>query len=129
MNLWGPFALVSVLYIGLFDGLGGLRPALEKLGASVAGYIICENPKAAKRLVRLRWPGVIEWGDITKLTYEVVKSPLEAFAGLISLVVLAAGSPCQDLSGANIRGTGLRGSRGSFVLFDSTCGSLGQYIV
>ena len=62
-NLFKP---VHVVCVGLFDGLGGLRIALSRLGQSikVVAYVSSEIDPPAKRLIRKQWPGVVEWGSI-----------------------------------------------------------------
>ena len=100
-----------VVLIGLFDGMGCLRVSAARMGLTVLGYISCEIDKAAKRVVRLRWPGVIEWNNIESVYRDVVDSTMKSFAGLASVVWLGAGSPCQDLSGLNTSRQGLSGSR------------------
>ena len=93
-----------VLVIGLFDGMGCLRIAAERMGLKVIGYISSEIDRSAKRLVRLRWPGVVEWNDISQVDRDVVERTLLSFAGLVSVVWIGAGIPCQDLSGYNKSG-------------------------
>ena len=104
-----------ILCIGLFDGLGGLRIALNKLvtRCCVVGYVSCEVDKHAKRLVRKRWPGVIEWGDITLVNREMVSKLGDMFCNRVDLVLIGAGSPCQDLSALNAHRLGLAGSQSS----------------
>jgi hypothetical protein len=87
-----------VLVIGLFDGAGGLRVSLGRLPVDVVGYISSEIDKEARRLVRVRWAGVIEWGDLTRVSREVVSSTAAAFAKGVDCIVVGAGSPCQDPS-------------------------------
>ena len=47
----------------LFDGIAALMCGLGRLN--------CEIDKNCKRLVRKRWPGVLELGDITSVNYDI----------------------------------------------------------
>ena len=103
----------KVLCVGLFDGLGGLRVALSRLPVVVIGFISSEVDRTAKRLVRRRWPGVIEWGDITQIDRRMVDAAAGVYRTEVDVVLVGAGSPCQDLSQLLAGRTGLRGSRSS----------------
>ncbi|CAK0898088.1 unnamed protein product, partial [Prorocentrum cordatum] len=105
--------VLSVLLIGLFDGIGGLAVAFSRLPVRIAAFVAAETDAKARRVVRLRWPGVIDWGDVTRVGSETVRDLFEAFGGLVDLVVVAAGSPCQDLSRLNVGGRGLSGRKSS----------------
>ncbi|CAK0814337.1 unnamed protein product, partial [Prorocentrum cordatum] len=105
--------VLSVLLIGLFDGIGGLAVAFSRLPVRIAAYVAAETDAKARRVVRLRWPGVIDWGDVTCVGSETVRDLFEAFGGLVDLVVVAAGSPRQDLSRLNVGGRGLSGRKSS----------------
>ncbi|CAK0790348.1 unnamed protein product [Prorocentrum cordatum] len=105
--------VLSVLLIGLFDGIGGLAVAFSRLPVRIAAFVAAETDAKARRVVRLRWPGVIDWGDVTRVGSEAVRDLFEAFGGLVDLVVVAAGSPCQDLSRLNVGGRGLSGRKSS----------------
>ncbi|CAK0832382.1 unnamed protein product, partial [Prorocentrum cordatum] len=105
--------VLSVLLIGLFDGIGGLAVAFSRLPVRIAAFVAAETDAKARRVVRLRWPGVIDWGDVARVGSETVRDLFEAFGGLVDLVVVAAGSPCQDLSRLNVGGRGLSGRKSS----------------
>ena len=49
-----------VLTIGLFDGIGGLTVAWRRVPVKVLGMDSCEVDSNARRLMRRRWPGLIE---------------------------------------------------------------------
>ena len=46
-----------ILSIGLFDGVGCLRLALDLLGAQVAGHVSVEKQTAGHRVVEYHFPG------------------------------------------------------------------------
>ena len=46
-----------ILSIGLFDGIGSLRVALDLLGCDVAGHISVEKDASARRVVEHHFPG------------------------------------------------------------------------
>eukprot|EP00959_Pyramimonas_sp_CCMP1952_P294328 6156342-Pyramimonas_sp.AAC.1 len=64
-------------------------------------YVSSEIDKAAKRRMQQRWPGVIELGDITKITFEALAQLGCSGSQVASFAVIAAGSPCVDPSGLN----------------------------
>lgn len=58
---------LKIFVVSLFDGIAALMCALCKLEVQVVGFASSEVDKACKKLVRKRWPGVIELGDIAKI--------------------------------------------------------------
>jgi len=80
-----------VRVLSLFSGIGGLDLGLERAGMTVVGQ--SEVDPYACRVLAKHWPGVLNLGDITKITEE---SLAEANIGPIDLV--CGGFPCQDLS-------------------------------
>eukprot|EP00438_Fugacium_kawagutii_P016937 Skav234517 [mRNA] locus=scaffold2162:214817:223139:- [translate_table: standard] len=90
----------GVLCIGLFDGIGALRVALEVLGVPVVGYVSVEKESTAQRVVSAHFPGVLHYDDITKLTFEDVQSWARTHSQC-GMVVIGAGPPCQGVSGLN----------------------------
>ena len=110
--------VLRVICVGLFDGLGGLRIAFQKLGKYVIVilYISCEIEKPAKRLVRKRWPGVVEWGSVLSVSHDAVNKIGDIYQSLTDAVIIGAGSPCQDLSSLNAHRVGLSGNKSRFFL-------------
>ena len=100
-----------VLVISLFDGIGAMMVALARLDCQIVGYVSCEVDKACKRLTRTRWPGVLELGDVTKVDANLMEHLVASVGYKVDLILVGAGSPCQDLSGLNAAGRGLEGER------------------
>ena len=100
-----------VLVVGLFDGIAGLLCALSRLPVLVIGFASSEIDPVAKKLVRKRWPGVIELGNIQGIDFETINKLAVTYAPLADLVIIGAGSPCQDLSGLLADRQGLLGER------------------
>eukprot|EP00435_Cladocopium_sp_Y103_P070974 s223_g36.t1 len=100
-----------ILVISLFDGIGAMMVSLQRLKCRVVGYASCEIDKRCKRLTRTRWPGIIELGDITKVDRKAIQALSEAVKYKLDLVIIGAGSPCQDLSSLNATGAGLAGEK------------------
>jgi len=76
----------------LFSGYGGLDLAVEKVtGATPAWFV--EWEKAPSQILEKRFPGVPNYGDITKVDFSEVE-PVQ---------ILTGGFPCQDLSLAGKR--------------------------
>ena len=105
--------VTSVICVGLFDGLGGLRIALQKLGKYIVVilYISSEIDKPAKRLVRKRWPGVVVWGSVLSVSHDAVSKLGDMYSSFTDAVIIGAGSPCQDLSSLNAHRVGLSGTK------------------
>ena len=89
-----------VAVIGWFDGIGGLRQALDRLGLEVALYISIEIDAGCRRVVRHQWPSVVEFSDMTKVESEQLTKLLAAVPGLQG-IIQGGGSPCQGLSRVN----------------------------
>ncbi|CAK0900771.1 unnamed protein product [Prorocentrum cordatum] len=105
-----PGAPPRVLLVSLFDGIGGAAVSLVRAGFDIVGYMGSEVDKGARRVLRSRWPGLIELGPVE----EIHDRQLEAramFQDRIVAVVVAGGSPCQDTSGVNADRQGAHGAR------------------
>lgn len=91
---------VGILAIGLFDGIGALRVALELLGIPVVGYISVEKHEPARRVVESHYPGTLHYEDVKLIDAQDIKTWSARFSQ-VSLVVIGAGPPCQGVSGLN----------------------------
>lgn len=83
----------------LFSGYGGLELGLETTGCFKTIWH-CENEPYPCAILRERWPGVPNLGDITKVDWKEVERP----------DVICGGFPCQDISTAGKR-AGIEGER------------------
>lgn len=90
----------GVLAIGLFDGIGALRVALELLGIPVLGYISVEKHGPARRVVESHYPGVVHHPDVKDISDHEVHLWAAQYSQAC-LVILGAGPPCQGVSGLN----------------------------
>ncbi len=86
-----------ILVIDFFAGIGGLSRALELARVPVAKLVIVEADADCRRLHRRRWPGVVERGDIKRVTKDDVRGWMKSVTGLTG-VIAGGGSPCQGLS-------------------------------
>eukprot|EP00435_Cladocopium_sp_Y103_P050459 s406_g15.t1 len=103
----------AVFAVGLFDGIGALRVALDALGVPVLGYVSAEKEASGKRVVETHFPGVITVDDVRDITEEMVRSWSTQFSQC-TLVLVGAGPPCQGVSGLNADRLGaLRDARSS----------------
>ena len=89
-----------VFSIGLFDGIGCLRVALDLLGSEVAGHICVEKDPGARRVVEHHFPDSVHYDDIEQVGEQDVKGWSLRF-GQVALVLIGAGPPCQGVSGLN----------------------------
>ncbi|CAK0888093.1 unnamed protein product [Prorocentrum cordatum] len=108
MIRWRP----RVILVELFAGAAAAAVAAHPLPMSAAAHLCSEVEPAARRLVRRRWPGVIELGNIEALDLERFTRMLEGFRRDADWVFITAGSPCQGLSTLNAVGKCLEGDRG-----------------
>ena len=99
-DLVEPSDLPNVLTIGLFDGIGALRVAVDALGWCIAGHISVEKDAAAARVVQSNFAGSVHFEDVTSVTLDVAKGWAQQFTQ-VSLVLIGAGPPCQGVSGLN----------------------------
>ena len=90
----------GILVIGLFDGIGALRVAIDALKVPVSGYISVEKHDPAGRVVEKHFAGVVRYPRVEDITPETVKEWSTRYSQT-SLVVIGAGPPCQGVSGLN----------------------------
>ncbi|CAK0829863.1 unnamed protein product [Prorocentrum cordatum] len=98
-----------VLIVSLFDGVAALAVAVSRLPVDIIGMVCSEVDKPARRVVRLRWHGTADWGDIRSISEKDVVKLADTYYGLCDVCVCGAGSPCQDLSAVNLSRAGLAG--------------------
>ena len=92
--------------LSLFDGISCGRVALERAGIPVEVYYASEIEQKPIEISKKNYPDIIQLGDVTKITKEMV--------GEIDLI--CGGSPCQSFSNAGNR-TGFEGKSGLFYEF------------
>ena len=90
----------TVLTVGLFDGIGGLRVAADAVGMSVVGHVSVECHEPANRVVESRFPGTLFVKRVEEVDADMVKRWACQFSQ-VSVVILGAGPPCQGVSGLN----------------------------
>eukprot|EP00438_Fugacium_kawagutii_P028805 Skav222861 [mRNA] locus=scaffold2201:87314:93953:- [translate_table: standard] len=100
-----------VVVVSLFDGVAALICSLVRLPVQVICFASSEIDKQCKRLVRKRWPGVLELGSIETIDEEVIRRLAQSVGYRVDLVLAGGGSPCQDLSALLANRQGLAGSR------------------
>lgn len=90
----------QVLSIGLFDGIGALRVALDCLEVPVVGHVSVEKAEEAQRVVESRFPDVIKVADVELIDDNMARSWALRFPS-VGLILIGAGPPCQGVSGLN----------------------------
>ena len=58
--------------LSLFDGLGGTRIALDKLGIKIDNYFASEIDKYAIKVATSHYPDIIQLGDIKNISSEII---------------------------------------------------------
>jgi DNA (cytosine-5)-methyltransferase 3A len=92
--------------LSLFDGISCARVALERAGIPVEKYYASEIEQKPIEISKKNYPDIIQLGDVTKITKEMV--------GEVDLI--CGGSPCQSFSNAGNR-AGFNGKSGLFYEF------------
>lgn len=92
--------IMELLTVGLFDGLGALRLAVDSLGVAVAGHLSVEKEGTGRRAVEAFFPDSIFHEDVKSVDETLVKSLSLRFPS-VSLVLIGVGPPCQGVSGLN----------------------------
>eukprot|EP00438_Fugacium_kawagutii_P014624 Skav234625 [mRNA] locus=scaffold171:83113:87878:- [translate_table: standard] len=111
-----PSSVIQVLTIGLFDGIGALRVAVDSLQMASVGHISVEKESTATRVLESRFPGTIFVDTVEEVDLAMVKSWACQFSQA-GLVLLGAGPPCQGVSGLNAGRRGaLKDSRSSLFV-------------
>lgn len=64
----------TVLTVGLFDGIGGLRVAADAVGLTVIGHVSVECHAPARRVVESRFPHTLFVNSVEEVNEEMVKS-------------------------------------------------------
>ena len=100
-----------IFVLSLFDGVAAVMCALSRLPCQVVGFAASEIDPACKRLVRKRWPGVLELGRVEKIDEKVIHALVTSLGFEIDCLLIPAGSPCQDLTVLLAGRKGLGGSR------------------
>lgn len=91
---------LSVLTVGLFDGIAALRVAMDLLGAQAIGHVSVELSEYAHRVVQSHFPGTVFINTVQEVDESMVEDWRCKF-GQCDLVILGGGPPCQGVSGLN----------------------------
>ena len=100
-----------ILSIGLFDGIGCLRVALDLLGCDVIGHICVEKDIAGRRVVEHHFPDGWHYEDVVEIKEEDVQKWALRY-GQASLILIG--------------GHRARASRGSTVSARGPCETSGH---
>eukprot|EP00435_Cladocopium_sp_Y103_P074163 s689_g47.t1 len=95
-----PLEMTEVLTVGLFDGIGALRVAVDLLHLPMAGHISVECNPYARRVLEPAFPGSLHVDDVKLVTDEEVSRWACDYSS-VGVVLIGAGPPCQDVSKLN----------------------------
>lgn len=93
--------------LSLFDGISCGQLALKRLGIHVDKYFASEIDKYAISITQKNFPDTTQIGDVKRI--DINKLP--------KIDLLIFGSPCNNLSAANIKQEGLNGSKSSLFYY------------
>ena len=96
-----PFDNIQILSIGLFDGIGALRVALDVLELPVANHISVECNPHANRVVESAFPGSLHVPQVQDIDDEMVRRWALEYPS-VGVIIMGAGPPCQDVSRLNV---------------------------
>jgi site-specific DNA-cytosine methylase len=90
--------------LSLFDGMSCGQIALNRLGIKYDNYFASEIKKHAIKVTQHNYPGTIQIGDVTKVSYSngILKTSNGEFK-VDKFDLILAGSPCQDFSNLNCK--------------------------
>ena len=80
--------------LSFFDGIGGMRRALDLLGCAPAVFACSETDSAAIRVVEGQWPGAIQLGPVETIDETEVWRYLSLKHPLVYLWLAGGGFPC-----------------------------------
>jgi len=96
----------SLTVLSLCSGIGGLDLGLERAGMRIVA--MCEIDPYARSILFKHWPNIPIYEDVYKLQGK----------DLPAVDVIAGGFPCQDISYANQKATGLDGERSGPIFYE-----------
>ena len=67
----------TLMVVAPFDGIGGLRRALELLRLKPAVYLSIEMDEECQQVVRTHWPEAVEMDRVEKVSHELVKKIID----------------------------------------------------
>ena len=97
--------------LDLFSGVGGMAWGLRD---AVTPLMYCDIDSDCRavlesNMMRGTLPRAPIFNDVKDVTHAIVKNIIQTYPHII----ITAGFPCQDISGANSRGVGIHGARSS----------------
>jgi DNA (cytosine-5)-methyltransferase 1 len=92
--------------LDLFSGIGGFAVAGDLVGGFET-VAFCEIDPYCQKILKLRYPGVPVFNDVTTLTAQSLRD-----AGIDRIDAICGGFPCQNISNSGKR-EGLEGDRSS----------------
>lgn len=94
--------------LSLFDGISCLQVALSRAGIKHDAYYASEINKHAIKVTQYHYPGTIQLGDVRHIDFDA----------LPNIDLIAAGSPCQNISTLNRKDRlGLKGEKSSLFYY------------
>ncbi len=104
-----------ILAVSLFDGIGGMRRALDVLGVELCGHISSEISPEAIKIAQHSWLETWAVGDVTAIDDSIVYKAARRY-DRADIVLIGGGAPCQGVSGLNSGRLHLDDSRSALSL-------------
>lgn len=105
----------GVLLVELFAGLGGLALAGKLAGLPILGIFVMEIEKFARKVALQGSPNSVIATDVLEVALQDIRRLAYTFLGVIG-VIIASGSPCQDVSGLYFAAGVVTGTRSRLYL-------------
>ncbi len=104
----------TLAFVGVFDGIGSARRALDLLGITPALYLSIEIDAECVHIVRRTWPDVVSRTDLTDIREHDLGELLQEYPALTHGLIVG-GLPCQPFSALAAGRTGFDDPRSNLL--------------
>ena len=79
---------MRILTVEAGGSLGGLSLAIKWCSARLIGQVTVPSSPAVRRLLRLRWPGTIDGGDLLSCSHDMLLAMVRALPAVYDLTII-----------------------------------------